>query len=162
MPRPQRVAYGSSVTQPPSEVTALLAVYGTLRRGYRNHPLIARGSVYVGAGMLPGRLAHITSPSRRYPYPGYLPDPPGPAEHVVVEVVRIVDDALWPCLDALERYLPADPGSSEYLRTSVTVQMAAGVRLTCWTYVYNRPTDGWGHVPDGDWAALYPPDGADR
>ena len=57
----------------PDEVTPLLAVYGTLRRGYRNWPLIEGRSTVVSMGTLPGRLVHIDSPLRRYPYPGYLP-----------------------------------------------------------------------------------------
>jgi gamma-glutamylcyclotransferase (GGCT)/AIG2-like uncharacterized protein YtfP len=142
----------------PAAPTSLLAVYGTLRRGYRNYPLIERGSALAGIGRLPGRLIHVASPLRRYAYPGYLPDAPGDSPGVVVEVVDITDETLWPSLDALERCLPDDPGGSEYLRLPATARMSDGSALTCWTYVYNAVINGYDDVPDGDWAALYPPD----
>jgi len=142
----------------PATPTSLLAVYGTLRRGYRNYPLIERASTHLGIGHLPGRLVHIASPVRRYPYPGYLPDGCDAAGRAVVEVVDITDPALWPSLDALERYVPDDPAGSEYLRVVATARMNDGRALTCWTYAYNADTEGYGDVPDGDWAALFPPD----
>lgn len=142
----------------PATPTSLLAVYGTLRRGYRNYPLIERGSTHLGVGHLRGRLIHVASPVRRYPYPGYLPDGSSAASRAVVEVVAITDESLWPSLDALERYVLDDPDGSEYLRLPTTAHMVDGSALTCWTYVYNADITGYGDVPDGDWAALYPPD----
>jgi gamma-glutamylcyclotransferase (GGCT)/AIG2-like uncharacterized protein YtfP len=145
----------------PSTVTPLLAVYGTLRRGYRNWPLIASASTPVDVGTLPGRLLHISSPARRYPYPGYVPSlPAGPApgtSRVVVEVVSIDDAALWPQLDALERYDPDDVAGSEYVRVEAVATSAAGRALRCWTYRYQGPGDGCDEVPDGDWSRLYSP-----
>lgn len=142
----------------PATPTSLLAVYGTLRRGYRNYPLIERGSTRLGVGQLAGRLIHIASPVRRYPYPGYLPGESTSTSRAVVEVVDITDVSLWPSLDALERYVPDDPAGSEYLRLPTTAHMADGRALTCWTYVYNADITGYDDVPDGDWAALYAPD----
>jgi gamma-glutamylcyclotransferase (GGCT)/AIG2-like uncharacterized protein YtfP len=115
----------------PTAVTSLLAVYGTLRRGYRNFPLIEAGSDHLGLGHLPGRLVHVASPLRRYPYPGYLPEVSPSATRVVVEVVDITDSTLWPSLDALERYMPDDPDGSEYLRAAATVTLSDGRALTC-------------------------------
>lgn len=142
----------------PSAATSRLAVYGTLRRGYRNYPLIEAGSTHLGIGHLPGRLIHVATPLRRYPYPGYLPDMPPSANRVVVEVVDITDHTLWPSLDALERYLPDDPSGSEYLRVSATATLPGDRALTCWTYVYNTDVTGYDDVPDGDWARLVAPD----
>lgn len=142
--------------QRPDDVTPLLAVYGTLRRGHRNYPLIERGSRYVGLARLPGRLVHISSPLRRYSYPGYLPEESGSSARVVVEVMEITDDSLWPSLDALERYLPDDPGSSEYLRCLATATLPDSSALTCWTYRYNAAVEGYEDVVDGDWARLPP------
>lgn len=115
---------------------------------------------------LPGRLVHVASPLRRYPYPGYLPSSPhsqlpemsGSCESVVVEIVHIDDPALWPSLDALERYLPDDPSGSEYVRVLARASTQSGSPLTCWTYRYNADATGYGDVPDGDWSRLYPPD----
>ena len=134
-------------------MTSLLAVYGTLRRGYRNHALIEPGSAPVGDGFLPGRLLHIASPLRRYAYPGYLADGSG---RVVVEVVDILDEALWPSLDALERCRPEDPDGSEYVRRTAVAHVG-GQPLTCWTYVYNAEVDGYGQVPGGDWSRMAAP-----
>jgi gamma-glutamylcyclotransferase (GGCT)/AIG2-like uncharacterized protein YtfP len=142
----------------PTGPTSLLAVYGTLRRGYRNFPLIEHASTPAGTARLPGRLVHVASPLRRYPYPGYLPDAPGGMRHVVVEVFDITDPTLWPSLDALERYVPHDPSGSEYLRLPATARMVDGSAVTCWTYVYNADITGYEDVPDGDWTALYPLD----
>jgi len=142
----------------PTALTSLLAVYGTLRRGYRNFALIESGSAHLGLGHLPGRLVHIASPLRRYPYPGYLPDGAATKRRVVVEVVDITDKALWPSLDALERYVPEDPAGSEYLRAPATVTLTDGRALNCWTYLYNAAIDGYTDVPDGDWASLAAPD----
>ena len=64
-----------------------------------------------------------------------------------MEVVDITDPALWPSLDALERYVPDDPAGSEYLRLAATAHMTDGRALTCWTYVYNADTEGYGDVP---------------
>lgn len=143
--------------QPPADdasPTSLLAVYGTLRRGYRNYPLIEAGSRHLGAGHLPGRLVHVVTGLRRYSYPGYLPHPsPGP-HRVVVEVVDIIDPALWATLDELERYRPDDPAGSEYARRTATATMVDGTQVTCWTYVYTSATDGYAVVPSGDWASV--------
>jgi gamma-glutamylcyclotransferase (GGCT)/AIG2-like uncharacterized protein YtfP len=143
----------------PGTVTPLLAVYGTLRRGYRNWPLIASASTPVDGGTLPGRLLHISSPMRRYPYPGYVPSQPTgampAAPRVVVEVVSINDVALWPQLDALERYDPDDVAGSEYKRVEALATSAAGRALHCWTYRYLGPDDGYDEVPGGDWSRLY-------
>jgi gamma-glutamylcyclotransferase (GGCT)/AIG2-like uncharacterized protein YtfP len=150
----------------PADASPLLAVYGTLRRGYRNWPLLQGRSALVAVGTLPGRLVHVDSPLRRYPYPGYLPTSPdsplpeisGTLQSVVVEVLRIDDPALWPALDALERYLPENAADSEYVRVLVTVTTHGGTALTSWTYRYNAAVASYRDVPDGDWARLYPPD----
>lgn len=142
----------------PGAVTPLLAIYGTLRRGYRNHSFIESGSVHLCTGWLPGRLVTIASPRRSYPYPAYVPDESAMARRVVVDIVRITDEALWPTLDALELYLPDDLPNSEYRRVLIRAETADAGRLACWTYVYNAPVTGFTDVPDGDWAAVHPPE----
>ncbi len=147
------------MTDTPGAVTPLLAVYGTLRRGYRNHTLIAAASTLVDTGTLPGRLLHITSPLRRYPYPGYLPsDSPADATpRVVVEIVSIDDAALWPQLDALERFDAGNVAGSEYVRAEAVATSANGTAWRCWTYRYQGSVDGYDEVPGGDWTRLYRP-----
>jgi gamma-glutamylcyclotransferase (GGCT)/AIG2-like uncharacterized protein YtfP len=140
------------LADPPSD---LLAVYGTLRQGHRNHALVATGSQLLGFGHLSGTLLHITGPVRRFPYPGYLP---GPSGSVLVEVLRITDEGLWPSLDALERFVPDDPDTSEYLRVPAQARLLDGRVLACWTYVYNRADGAFPTIADGDWASVSPPD----
>lgn len=150
----------------PSRVTPLLAVYGTLRQGYRNCSLIEGASTVISRGTLPGRLVHISSPLRRYPYPGYVPaadrETTDTPQQVTVELVRIDQAGLWPRLDALERYDPNDLDGSEYRRVLVVATTTAGKRMRCWTYRYDAPAEGYDVVPDGDWARLYPPEAAPR
>jgi gamma-glutamylcyclotransferase (GGCT)/AIG2-like uncharacterized protein YtfP len=129
--------------------TDLLAVYGTLRRGFRNHPLTLGRADWVGEGSLPGRLLHIGGPVRAYPYPGYVPGPDGT---VVVEVLHVTDPTLWPDLHRLERYVPHDRDACEYVLVEATATMADGRTLACATYAYHRDDGTWPTVPGGDWA----------
>jgi len=129
----------------------LLAVYGTLRRGFRNHHLTVGRAQWLGEGRMPGRLLHVGGKRRAYPYPAYLPDASG---SVVVEVLRVTDPGLWPDLHELESYLPYDLPASEYLLVRAQVSMPSGARLPCVTYAYNRPRDRRPDVPNGDWATV--------
>jgi gamma-glutamylcyclotransferase (GGCT)/AIG2-like uncharacterized protein YtfP len=134
-------------------VPTLLAVYGTLRRGFRNEYLTHGRSEFVGEGRLPGRLLHIGGPLRSYPYPGYVP---GPSGEVVVELLRITDAAIWADLHLLESYDPRDPEGSEYHPMTVTVRRLDGSTVPAWTYVFVQPYDGWPVIEDGDWASVSP------
>lgn len=135
----------------------LLAVYGTLRRGYRNHHLTLGRTDWLGEGRLPGRLLHIAGPTRSYPYPGYVPDASGT---VIVEVLRVADPALWLDLHLLESYLPHDPPSSEYLLVAAEAATLSGEHtgqvLPCLTYVYSQEDGPWPDIPGGDWATVSP------
>lgn len=144
---PNVITYGGRVIERPG--TDLLAVYGTLRRGFRNHPLTHGRAEWVGEGRLPGRLLHIGGPLRAYPYPGYVPGPDGT---VVAEVLLVTDPTLWPDLHRLERYSPHDPDASEYVLVEAAAAMLDGRRLPCATYAYNRDDGSWPTVQGGDWA----------
>jgi gamma-glutamylcyclotransferase (GGCT)/AIG2-like uncharacterized protein YtfP len=139
------------------ESDVLLAVYGTLRRGFRNEDLTHGRTEHLGEGRLPGRLLHIGGPLRSYPYPAYLPGPDGPGDpQVVVEVLRITDRGIWTDLHALEAYDPGDLAGSEYHPAAVTVRMLDGRRLPALTYVFAQPGDGWPVIGSGDWAEVSP------
>lgn len=131
----------------------LLAVYGTLRRGCRNHPLVLGRATWLCAASLPGRLLHIGGPRRPYAYPGYLP---GADATVVAELVHVADDSLWPVLHELETYVPGNPAASEYVLENVEATLTGGQVVPCVTYVYNRAAASWPLVPDGDWASIEP------
>lgn len=136
--------------------TTLLAVYGTLRRGFRNHHLVLGRADWVGPARLSGRMLHIGGPRRPYSYPGYLPAPSGA---VVAELLHVTDPTLWPELHDLETYHPDDPAASEYLLAPAFATRPDGRSLPCVTYVYNAHDGSWPLVPDGDWASVVPPTG---
>lgn len=132
-----------------SEADLVLAVYGTLRSGGRNHAFLA-GSRYLGTGAVLGRLHEMPhSSSREYAYPALVADGSSP---VVVELYRIPDAATLAAADELEAFDPTDPASSEYVRREV--EIIDGPVAAASVYVYNGPPADMGdEIPDGDWLA---------
>ncbi len=108
------------------DLPVLLAVYGTLRRGCRNHHVLA-GSEHVVDGAVSGLLHEMVASQRLdYTYPLLVVPPQARADapRVVVEVYRVTDPQVLAHLDVLEAYDPADPGGSEYVRTLVPLLAA--------------------------------------
>jgi gamma-glutamylcyclotransferase (GGCT)/AIG2-like uncharacterized protein YtfP len=130
-----------------------LAVYGTLRRGFRNHALLGDRAAWAGPATLHGQLRHVGAGRRPYPYPGFVPGPDG---LVVAELLRVVDVGLWGDLHALEAYDPSDPAGSEYVLVEVEALTSHGPRQPCLTYAYNREPSHWPRIPAGDWARVSP------
>ncbi len=124
-----------------------VAVYGTLRRGQRNHGLLGR-STFLGTARLHGALYDVPSgPHRPYAYPDLLPG----GDQIMVELYQLDDLDLLATLDALERYDPGDEAHSQYVRRLVPVLASAVTRA--WTYLYNGPPEHLGEpIPYGDWA----------
>jgi gamma-glutamylcyclotransferase (GGCT)/AIG2-like uncharacterized protein YtfP len=127
----------------------ILAVYGTLRHGEWNAPLLA-GASYVGTGRISGRLREMrASATRAYGYPALVLDGGG---EVVVELYELADAASLAAADELEAFDPADEAGSEYVRRAVGVSGSPAERA--WVYVYNGPAAEMGDViPGGDWVA---------
>jgi gamma-glutamylcyclotransferase (GGCT)/AIG2-like uncharacterized protein YtfP len=125
----------------------VLAVYGTLRRGECNAPLLA-AATEIGTARISGHLREIgSSPTRPYGYPALVLDGAG---EVVVELYELADAESLAAADELECFDPADEASSEYVRRAVDV--IGGPVEQAWVYVYNGPPAELGDViGSGDW-----------
>jgi GntR family transcriptional regulator/MocR family aminotransferase len=132
------------------EERPVIAVYGTLRRGERNHELLG-ASQMLGRGTIAGRIFGMPSGGGRpYGYPAFIPGGEG---RVVVEVYRLPDLALLSRLDVLEAYDPRDEAGSEYLRRRVPV--LDGPVLEAWAYPFAGALPAWAEpIHSGDWATV--------
>ena len=124
----------------------IVAVYGTLRRGERNHALIA-ASQRLGEATIAGRLYGLpANDDRAYAFPALLA---GDGQ-VAVELYRLRDASVLSELDALEAYDPDDEAGSEYHRRRVAVD--GGPVTDAWVYVraHELPPSAY-PIENGDW-----------
>jgi len=101
----------------------VIAVYGTLKKGYGNHRLLINQR-FVGQGKTTDRYPLVISGLP------YLIEDKGKGHNVEVEVYK-VDDTTFDNIDALEGH----PNFYERVETSIT--MKSGKKIIAWLY-FNR------------------------
>ncbi|QFU02035.1 Gamma-glutamylcyclotransferase family protein ytfP [Halomonas sp. THAF5a] len=116
--------------------TPLVAVYGTLKRGLRNHHWLD-GAAYLGEDRLTEATLYDLGP-----YPGARLEP---SRGITVEVFR-VDARLLAGLDRLEDYRVRTPREGDYDRL-----VQATAFGPAWLYLYNRPVAGYPVIREGAW-----------
>ena len=114
----------------------LVAVYGSLKRGYFNHDLL-HGAEFVGEDWLFDFSLYDLGP-----FPAVISHP---SEGVLVEVYRITTHQLHR-LDQLEGFDSVEPQKSFYLRVEVGSSYGP-----VWVYEYNREVEPHRLIGTGNW-----------
>jgi gamma-glutamylaminecyclotransferase len=109
------------------EETELLAVYGTLRKGYHNHRLM-HGSKHIGNGFTAERH-RMHGESIPFVLEG---DEAGVGGNVRVEVYEVAATALKGAIDSLEGH------PKVYTRRKTHVVLDEGRTIECWLYFYDH------------------------
>lgn len=145
---------GAGLPRKPGGRPLVVAVYGTLRTGERNHHLLL-GAEPLGTAWIRGDLFTVpTAPYRPYSYPALVVPGVG---RVSVELYRLTGQAMLDALDRLELYVPGRDADSQYLRRVVPVfghEPVAGASpvTTAATYMYNGPAADLGDlIENGTW-----------
>lgn len=116
--------------------TPLVAVYGTLKRGLRNHHWL-RGADFLGEDTLTTATLYDLGP-----FPGAKPEP---SRGIAVEVFRITARQLAG-LDRLEDYRVRSPQQGDFDRVVHATSFGPA-----WLYLYNHDVAGYPAIREGAW-----------
>lgn len=116
--------------------TPLVAVYGTLKRGLRNHHWLEDAD-FLGEDRLTSATLYDLGP-----YPAAKPEP---SLGIEVEVFQ-VDARLLAGLDRLEDYRVRTPREGDYDRLIHATRFGPA-----WLYLYNRRVAGFPVIREGAW-----------
>lgn len=122
----------------------LVAVYGSLRKGFGNHPVLG-SSEFVEETTLTGNYRMVSLGG----FPGVLPTTEEKATPIVVEVYHVTQAEDARRLDALEGYRGPDSEHNFYDRQEVTLDNGMVAEI------YLLDEEGYGQctpVETGDWA----------
>jgi gamma-glutamylcyclotransferase (GGCT)/AIG2-like uncharacterized protein YtfP len=114
-------------------MTHRVFVYGTLKRGHPNNPLLA-GSKFLGEGVTVQTYKMVATS-----FPAIMPDPCGKP---VAGEVYAVDDATLARLDQLER----EGRSYDRVMIDATLQLSNGARLPTQAFIYVGREDRFGEM----------------
>ena len=114
-------------------MTHRVFVYGTLKQGYPNNPLL-EGSEFLGEA-----VTVLTYKMVETSFPVIMPDPSGKP---VAGEIYAVDDATLARLDELER----EGRSYDRVMIDATVPLSNGERLTTQTFIYVGREDRFGEI----------------
>lgn len=120
-------------------------VYGTLKQGQVNYPLLAPYARAATPATTRGQLRDVGL------FPALID-----AEGTVRGEVIALDPAAMPAalalIDELEGFQPADPDGSMYVRRAVVAQLADGTTANAYAYFYNRDPHGLVPIAAGEWS----------
>src|SRR4051794_36630638 len=119
-------------------------VYGTLKRGQSNYPLIERFVRAVEPAVTRALLFD------HGPFPALVAGE-GRVRGELVTLAPADLEVALPLVDRLEDFRPDDPMGSMYLRRIVEVETDGGGRAQAYAYFYNRDHAGLRPAAGGEW-----------
>jgi gamma-glutamylcyclotransferase (GGCT)/AIG2-like uncharacterized protein YtfP len=122
-------------------MTHRVFVYGTLKRGYPNNPML-EGCEFLGEAVTVLTYKAVTVPAYKMvgtSFPVIMPDPSGKP---VAGELYTVDDATLARLDQLER----EGRSYDRVMIDATVPLSNGERLTTQAFIYVGREDRFGEI----------------